>query len=342
MAVERVDPIDHGAFMEWFGVLQRSELMRDDGQGGGWQPDEWRARAVDVDGPSVIQLFALRHEGVVVAVAGLTVTRDDNLHTLRGDLFVEPSARRQGYGTELLAFLESYGADLGRSELLVWVIEGANEVGSSPSRHFAPVRGYELIDEMARRDLAWPQPPEVLASLVAEWAPYAKEYELHTWVGGAPDALAERLADLMSRMGHEANHADITVEQELWNVERLRTHEATVHEMGRDLLVVAATHRETGELGGYTELTVSRDDPSTAYQWDTLVARAHRGKRLGGLMKAVNLQQFAAQGYETRRISTFNSVRNAPMIAVNEALGAVLAGGMVTWRKELTPPAETN
>ena len=338
MPVERVDPNNNEAFMEWFGVLQRSELLRDDGQGGGWQPDEWRARAVDSDGPSVIHLLALRVDGLVVAVAGVTVTRDDNLHSLRGDLFVEPTERRRGYGTELLQYLEGYGRDLGREELLVWVIEGAHEVGSSPSRSFAPLQGYELVDEMARRDLAWPQPPEALTALVDDWSPYAKEYELHQWVGAAPEVLAERLADLMSRMGVEANHADVIIEQELWNVERLRLHEATVHDMGRDLLVVAATQRETGELGGYTELTVSRDDPSTAYQWDTLVARAHRGHRLGGLMKAVNLQQFAAQGYETRRISTFNSVRNAPMISVNEALGATLAGGMVTWRKALDAP----
>jgi hypothetical protein len=39
--------------------------------------------------------------------------------------------------------------------------------------------------------------------------------------------------------------------------------------------------------------------------------------------------------YETKKITTFNSKLNGPMIAVNEALGARVAGAMVAWRKDL-------
>ena len=335
MPIERVDARNEDLFMEWFGVLQRSELQRDGGRGGGWQPDEWRARALDEDAPNVKHLFSLREEGTVVAVAGVEISRDDNLHSLRCDLFVEPASVRRGFGSTLLAFVEEYGRTLGRSELLFFVIEGAEEVGVAPNRFFAPRRGYDLTDEMARRDLPWPQPVASLEALVEQWRERAASYELHRWIRSTPDSLAAPLADLMSRMGVEANHADVLVQEELWSVERLRTHEQTVYDMGRDLLVVAATHRDTGELAGYTELTVSRDDPSTAYQWDTLVARSHRGHRLGGLMKAVNLQEFARAGYATSRITTFNSTRNQPMIDVNEALGATLAGSMAMWRKDL-------
>jgi GNAT superfamily N-acetyltransferase len=335
MPIERVDARNEDLFMEWFGVLQRSELQRDGGRGGGWQPDEWRARALDEDAPNVKHLFSLREEGTVVAVAGVEISRDDNLHSLRCDLFVEPAFVRRGFGSTLLAFVEEYGRTLGRSELLFFVIEGAEEVGVAPNRFFAPRRGYDLTDEMARRDLPWPQPVATLEALAEQWREPAASYELHRWIRSTPDSLAAPLADLMSRMGVEANHADVLVEEELWSVERLRTHEQTVYDMGRDLLVVAATHRDTGELAGYTELTVSRDDPSTAYQWDTLVARSHRGHRLGGLMKAVNLQEFARAGYTTSRITTFNSTRNQPMIDVNEALGATLAGSMAMWRKDL-------
>ena len=336
MPIERVDARNDAAFMEWFGVLQRSEFQRDRGRGGGWQPDEWRARALDEGAPNVKHLFSLREEETVVAVAAVEISRDDNLHSLHGDLFVEPTLTGRGFGSTLLTFVEEYGRSLGRTELLFFVIEGADEIGSAPNRFFAPLRGYELSDEMARRDLAWPQPSAALDALVEQWSEPAASYELHRWIRSTPEPLAAPLADLMSRMGVEANHSDVLVEEELWSVERLRTHEQTVYDMGRDLLVVAATHRDTGELAGYTELTVSRDDPSTAYQWDTLVARSHRGHRLGGLMKAVNLQEFARAGYDTWRVTTFNSTRNQPMIDVNEALGATLAGSMAMWRKDLT------
>jgi hypothetical protein len=80
---------------------------------------------------------------------------------------------------------------------------------------------------------------------------------------------------------------------------------------------------------------VSRDQPETAYQWDTLVVRAHRGHRLGGLLKVSTMRLLEAGQYATKKISTFNSVLNEPMIAVNEALGARVAGSMVVWRKDL-------
>jgi hypothetical protein len=86
---------------------------------------------------------------------------------------------------------------------------------------------------------------------------------------------------------------------------------------------------------GYSELTVSRDQPQTAYQWDTLVVRRHRGHRLGGLLKVATMRLLESGQYPTRKITTFNSMLNEPMIAVNEALGARVAGAMVAWRKDL-------
>jgi GNAT superfamily N-acetyltransferase len=105
--------------------------------------------------------------------------------------------------------------------------------------------------------------------------------------------------------------------------------------MGRELLVTVAQHRTTGEFGGYSELTVSRASPDNAYQWDTLVAPAHRGHRLGGLLKAANLRQLEKTGLAVRRISTWNASVNAPMIRVNEELGAYVSGGGAEWRKVL-------
>jgi hypothetical protein len=133
----------------------------------------------------------------------------------------------------------------------------------------------------------------------------------------------------------ETPHVDIDVEAEHWDAARVRLHEATTNQMGRDLLVAAVRHRASGELVGYSELTVSREQPQTAYQWDTLVVRSHRGHRLGGLLKVTTMRLLEAGRYPTTKITTFNSMLNGPMIAVNEALGARIAGAMVAWRKDL-------
>ncbi|MGY2085862.1 GNAT family N-acetyltransferase [Blastococcus sp. SYSU DS0539] len=71
--------------------------------------------------------------------------------------------------------------------------------------------------------------------------------------------------------------------------------------------------------------------PGWAGQGGTLVLREHRGHRLGARLKAAVLRDLAAQLPEVRRISTYNSDGNTPMVAVNEALGFVPAGHLSSW-----------
>jgi GNAT superfamily N-acetyltransferase len=335
MKFERVDATNDGEFMAWFGVLNRAELLRDQGRHEGWQPQEWRARAIDVDAPAYYQLFRLGDALGPVAVGALEVSRDDNLHWIRGDLFVDPDQRRRGYGGELLAHLEATARELGRGAILFWVVEDAAERGRGPNRTFAPQHGYEVVEENVQRDLEWPRPADELDRLERDWRGYAHEYEILSWRDATPESLVEGRAHLKAIMPVEVPDAGYGLEEEHWDAARLREHESRTDAMGRDLLVAVARHRATGELVGFSELTVSRERPGTAYQWDTLVERAHRGHRLGGLLKIATMRLLAAGGYETHQIMTSNNERNVAMIAVNEALGARVSGGAVTWRKQL-------
>jgi GNAT superfamily N-acetyltransferase len=330
----RVDPRDDAHFDAWFAVLQRSERHRDNEDGMGWHPDEWRARALDETAPKVHRLYSFGTPEAPVAVGALELSRYDQV-SIRGDLFVDPSQRRRGYGTATLRELEARARELGASTLLIHVIEGAREIGTGANRPFATRHGYRVADEGVRRNLTWPRPPGELDRLWDGWASYALDYEVVSWSNGTPDELVDARAHLSSIMPTETPYVDMEVEAEPWDAARVRHHEATVDGMGRDLLVAAARHRASGELVGYSELTVSREQPDTAYQWDTLVVRAHRGHRLGGLLKVSTMRLLEAGGYATKKISTFNSVLNLPMISVNEALGARAAGAMVVWRKHL-------
>ncbi len=336
MKCTRIDARDDAHFGAWFGVLTRSEHHHTDEENMGWHPDEWRARALDEAAPKFHRLYSLGPTpDRPVAVGALEVTRSDNLHWVRGDLFVDPAHRRQGHGSTLLHELERCARDLDRSTLLINVIEGAHEIGSGPNRPFATSHGYRIAEENVRRDLAWPRPEGELQHLWDAWAPHALEYEIVSWTKGTPDEFLEARAHLSSIMPTETPHVDLDVESERWDAARVRHHELTTDRMGRDLLVAAARERSTGDLVGYSELSVSRENPGAAYQWDTLVVRAHRGHRLGGLLKVATMRLLEAGGYETKKITTFNSVLNGPMIAVNEALGARVAGAMVAWRKDL-------
>ncbi len=337
MLFERIDARDAQHFDPWFAVLQRSEQLRDGGTGQGWHPDEWRARAVDDSAPRVFRLYSygpsLEHP---VAVGALELTRDDNLSFIEASLYVDPGERRRGHGSALLAKLEASAVALGRRTLVIYVIEGAHEIGTGPNRHFALHHDYRIAEENVRRDLAWPRPDGELDRLWDEWIPYASDYDVVSWTGATPDELVDARAHLSAIMPAETPHVDLDVEAEHWDAQRVRHHEATTNEMGRDLLVAAAHHRSTLELVAFSELTVSREQPMTAYQWDTLVVGQHRGHRLGGLLKVSTMRLLAKGEYATTKITTFNSTLNGPMIAVNEALGARIAGGMVAWRRDLT------
>jgi GNAT superfamily N-acetyltransferase len=335
MEIIRVDARNDDVFNAWFGVLERSEFARDSARRGGWQPQEWRARALDTGAPAHHELYSYGSASEPVAISALEVSRDDNLNWIRGELFVDPTHRRQGHGSRALAHLEQRARELGRHALLFWVMEGVDERGSGANRRFAPTNGYSVVEEHVERELDWPQPAGELARRWAQYFPSASDYEILSWRGAAPEELLAGRAHLSAIMPVEVPDSGYGVEEEQWDEARVRHHEQRVNAMGRDLLVAVARHRPSGELVGFSELTVSRESPGTAYQWDTLVMRTHRGYRLGALMKIAAMKLLEDGGYATQRIMTSNNALNTAMIAVNVDLGFYPTGGIVTWHKPL-------
>jgi len=332
----RVDARDDDEFTAWFGVLERSEHADSRGRRDGWLPQEWRARALDLDAPSYVEIFSYGPAHAPRAVGALEVTRTDNLEWIRANLFVDPRQRRQGHGSATLAHLEDRARALGRRTLIFNVREDERDLYAGPSRHFAPLHAYHVAEENVVRELSWPRPAGALEQLENLYGPLARDYEILSWRNGAPLELLSGLARVKAVMPVEVPDAGYGAEKEVWDDARFRHHEERVNQMGRDLLVAAARHRESSELVGFSELTVSREQPGTAYQWDTLVVRAHRGHRLGALLKVATMRLLESGGYLTQRIYTSNNSLNAPMIAVNEALGFLPTGGNVTWQKDLT------
>jgi RimJ/RimL family protein N-acetyltransferase len=74
-------------------------------------------------------------------------------------------------------------------------------------------------------------------------------------------------------------------------------------------------------------------DPGWAHQQLTGVTRAHRGHRLGLLVKVAMAQWLKAAEPQVERLQTWNAESNQFMIAVNEALGYTILGQPGTWWK---------
>jgi hypothetical protein len=89
---------------------------------------------------------------------------------------------------------------------------------------------------------------------------------------------------------------------------------------------VIARHRVNGDIAGLTVVTVDSENPARGEQEDTSVVRAHRGHRLGLLLKADMMRWLAATEPQLETLDTWNAESNDHMIGVNERLGYRVMG----------------
>jgi GNAT superfamily N-acetyltransferase len=120
-----------------------------------------------------------------------------------------------------------------------------------------------------------------------------------------------------------------------WDAQRVREHGVRQQATGRALLTAAAEHVPSGRLVAFTEIQVDPGPAPFAVQEDTLVLRAHRGHRLGLLLKAANIRHLRDVCPDATVITTFNAEDNRPMLDVNEALGFVPIGLEGEWQKRV-------
>jgi hypothetical protein len=82
-------------------------------------------------------------------------------------------------------------------------------------------------------------------------------------------------------------------------------------------------------------VVVETQRPVVADQHDTAVARAHRGHRLGMLLKAGMLLWLAEVEPQVETLDTWNAESNDHMIAVNEALGYRAMGRELQYQRSI-------
>ena len=168
----------------------------------------------------------------------------------------------------------------------------------------------------------------------AEAAAFAKDYELLRFEGQTPDELLAAVADITEAI-NDAPIDDLDIEDEAFPAERVRNYEDATINAGHRLYRVIARHRETGELAGHTVVAVDAETPQLAHQHDTAVVRAHRGHRLGLLVKAELMRWLAVAEPQLESIDTWNAESNKQMIEVNERLGYVRVSRELEFQKRI-------
>jgi GNAT superfamily N-acetyltransferase len=258
----------------------------------------------------------------------LELPEKENRRNAFGFVLVHPARRRRGAGTELLAHMARESIRAGRTLLM-----SATRVGA-PAERFAAITGGRAGLRDVRRILPVDAAlRERLPALRADAVPRAAGYTLRSWQGPVPDDLVGGICATYDALA-DAPHDD-SYEPETWDRERLRQSEERGVAQGTREYSIAAVAAGTGEVAAVTQAVVDPLLPEWCWQEITAVVRAHRGHRLGLLVKVSMLELLAAREPQLRCMATFNAEPNDHMIAVNERLGFRVSDYFQFWEHDV-------
>ncbi len=258
---------------------------------------------------------AVGDDGSVPGFYRVVLNDLENLDEASGGPLVHPAARRRGTGRALLRHAGGRAAAHGRTRFTAMAVAG------SAGQAFAERVGARLDQQEVRRiqylrEIA----PGTVAALRATATAAASGYSLVSWAGPVPDEYLDAVARVVNAF-EDAPHG-ANEEPEVWDGTRIRERGEVLLQAG--LLrshSVAAIRDADGEMAAYTEVAVDPDHPDWGFQQLTAVTRAHRGHRLGLLVKTAMLELLAQAEPKIEQIATGNAAANEHMIAINEQLG---------------------
>ncbi|HSJ20535.1 MAG TPA: GNAT family N-acetyltransferase [Nocardioidaceae bacterium] len=284
-----------------------------------WSWPAAREAFTATDAPLAKVLLATYEADEMVGAAEISLPRLDNTHLAALEVYVDPRCRRRGVGTTLSAAALDRVRQEGRRLVTAEVATPLNGP-ESPGLRLARRLGFEteVVDDMKVADLDATEP---LWQAVLDGTEAAAEgYTLRSWWGRCPDDLVAGFCSVVETFFVGAPSGDLDVEPERWDEPRLREKEERFARAGRHETTTVAVSPD-GEVVGMTEAMLSEHAPDRAFQGSTIVAPAHRGRRLGLRLKATNHLRLRERFPECRTILTGNADVNVAMNAVNDRLG---------------------
>jgi GNAT superfamily N-acetyltransferase len=297
-------------------------------KGSSWTLEE--IRAFHRSGEKLRVARAAWQDGEMVGALDVIMPLADNTSQALLWLSVDPARRRRGVGAALLAEAERVGAEHGRTIFNAeteWA-QGRSDGGE----RFARAHGFEIGLTMLRSDMTLPVDRAALDEALAR---IQDDYAFESFVDHMPQEWLDDRAVLQQRMSTDAPSEDLHVEEEAWDADRLRASYERSRSSGRRIVETVARHVPSGQLVGFTSLSVSAGEPDLGYQQDTLVLREHRGHGLGLRLKAANALRLMAELPEVTSVRTWNAASNRHMLAVNRSLGYTVDGYSREWQKNV-------
>ncbi|GAA1664264.1 hypothetical protein GCM10009830_07280 [Glycomyces endophyticus] len=268
---------------------------------------------------------AVADDGTAVGYVRVNFFTEENRELGFYELGVHPDHRGTGADELLREHAERVCAEHGRTSVITAVPihwEGGPARDEAPARALE-ARGYtRALTTVNRRSPVDPLGADEEERRHAEALAKAGDaYEVRQWIGPVPDDLVDTMCRMESMIMAEVPMGEIEAEPEIMDAEKLRGKEAVYAAEGRTWLNSVAVERATGEVRAWTEIALDDGDDVNGLQGITIVDPAHRGHRLGLLLKLANLRMLRGHSPSTQWIWTDNADVNAPMIAINELMG---------------------
>ncbi|MGW1724142.1 GNAT family N-acetyltransferase [Streptomyces sp. NPDC002306] len=280
-------------------------------------------------GPSSRRLAWLASEGDGEPVGSAFLrlfTRAGQEHLAELELAVHRAQRRTGVGTLLLDAALAAARSEGRRAVLSQARQGC------PADLFLAARGFRPVLSLtyARLPLA-DADPAALDALVGRPHP---GYRLTAWDGTVPAELARTYADSRRAMDDMPTQ-DTDYGTVVWDVDRVVAAAEAVARRGDLLHTVAAVDTADGRVVGFSELVVPGDGLGDGQHYGTAVLPEHRGHGLARWMKAESIRRARERHPGLGGLLTDTADDNAPMLAVNDALGYVPTHRSVEYQHDL-------
>jgi GNAT superfamily N-acetyltransferase len=281
------------------------------------------------DGDAPLLALTRDEYGRVTGVGEMVLPQWDNRHTALVIVAVDPAARRRGLGRALFDAAVEQVRARGRTVIMSECAEGSAGEPFFPAMGMA--RAYVAVQR--RQDLRaadWAR----LDESYAEAERHATGYDLVRLPGAVPDELLPDIVTMTEAI-NDAPTDDLELEDEVFSPERVRLFEAAQIARNRRIYRIVARDRDTGVLAGHTVVGVDGERPWQGWQYDTSVLRAHRGHRLGLLLKIAMMRWLREEEPQVRTVDTSNAASNRHMIEVNEAIGYRVVGRAIEWQRRL-------